>query len=128
MVKHHQISLSYVHPLFAISNSFIRTPWNTSNELLCEYSLERYYESGILISINTDNPGISHTNWTREFMLPRRIMPKSIENHEFFNNHGHVLKYCFVHDINIRVELEECFLNRVRDHLPMPNYKLLCIK
>ena len=117
LVKHHQILIELCPSSNCNTNSFIRTPWNTSNELLYEYPLERYYESGVPISINTDDPGISRTNWTREIYVASALCQNPLKIIDFLIISGNALKYCFVHDSNIRVQLEECFLNRVQDTL-----------
>ena len=50
----------------------------SSNYQICnfennEYPLKRYFEEGLKITINTDNPGISRTNITNEYYFASKI-------------------------------------------------------
>jgi len=42
---------------------------------LQEYPLRYYLEKGVPVTLNTDNPGISRTNLTREYLTGARITP-----------------------------------------------------
>lgn len=46
------------------------------------YPLRRYLEKGLRVTINTDNPGISRTDWTRELLQAARLTPNGLSRWE----------------------------------------------
>ena len=49
-----------------------------------EYPLKKYLNEGLRVTINTDNPGISRTNWTRELHRAARLTPGGLSLWDVF--------------------------------------------
>ncbi|GAB4251922.1 MAG: hypothetical protein Kow00109_27550 [Acidobacteriota bacterium] len=46
------------------------------------YPLRKYLERGLRVTVNTDNPGISRTDWTRELLQAARLTPEGLTRWE----------------------------------------------
>ena len=53
-------------------SSFNRTPW-LKTQPTRDYPIKIYYDNLLKITINTDNPAISRTDWTRELLLASEL-------------------------------------------------------
>ncbi len=52
-----------------------RDAWLPATERLSTYPLKRYLDNGLRVTVNTDNPGISRTDFTSELHRAARLTP-----------------------------------------------------
>lgn len=100
------------------TNYFSRTPWIDKSEIVIEYPLLKYLKWGLKVSVNTDDPAISKTDWTNELFIASALCsnPLSIEQIIGFIYTG--LRGAFLLE-NEKKELESVFN---RDILDLLNY------
>ncbi len=60
------------------TNYFSQTPWIEKSEIVGEYPLLKYLEWGLRVSVNTDNPAISKTDWTNELFIASALCSKPL--------------------------------------------------
>lgn len=90
-------------------SQFKNIPWCDSedNMDLRFYPLENYFKNGLRVTINTDNPAISKTDWTREIFLAS----------ELCSNHLTIKQICDLIYISVQSAfLEKDELEYLEDH------------
>jgi len=66
-------------------STFLKVPWVEYNENeknqenLKNYPLEKYLKHNLIVTVNTDDPGISKTNWTKELFLASALSNNPLE-------------------------------------------------
>lgn len=65
-------------------SAFSRTPWIESTKETLTYPIKKYFDFGLNITINTDDPAISKTNWTKELFLASELYPNNLSIEDIF--------------------------------------------
>lgn len=75
-----------------------------------EYPLEYYLRNGLKVTVNTDNPGISRTNLTEEYLSAGRLTPGGLSKWDILQIIRNGFQGAFVHPAekkNIMLEAEK---------------------
>lgn len=98
------------------TNYFSQTPWIDKSEKVVEYPLLKYLNWGLKVTVNTDDPAISKTDWTNELFIASALCSKPLSIEQIIRLVYNGVRGAFLLG-NEKEELERVFNREIMDLL-----------
>ncbi len=113
-IKRKNITLELCPSSNCQTNFFSQTPWIDKSEKIKEYPLLKYLNLGLNVCVNTDDPAISKTDWTRELFIASALCSKPLSIEQVIKLVYNGIRGAFLLD-NEKEELEKVFNKEIMD-------------